>query len=322
MNKLSGFFSLAASPKIIGYVGSVSSIISAIFTIASFAYAYLNIFSSSVISLEWMPYAAIGFMIIPAGVFWYDNTRLRKDVHKGLKMLRNDATVVVDTIQKRYKISLEKEFKVISGDLEQWFDTQFYCNNKLESGKEAKEYYAEHAPIWEDLNVYASMKYKNPNDPEISENVELKVEPITNKSFYIPFHIYYAGVKNHGGSIEIKKGAIVKLTYGYEVSATLWGSYLNRTLSFFGEKATFTLRHPNINNKSIDLTISERKKHNSDPIKLNVKAIIDKKGNEYTYKVVLPQKSSGKYRVWWDSMDLLGIPSTKNIADDSKMTDY
>lgn len=276
MNILGRFRDFITAPGTILSISFICTVVSFLLGAITFVDMYSSIFSRLMVSLSWTPYAAIIFMIVPVGAFWYDNSRLRRRINGGLKMIRNDAKVVVDTERKKYNISIEKEFSIISDDIDQWYDAQFYCNVKPDDANEAIKYYHEHAPEWRDLNVYAFMRFKNPKESAYSDELRLKVKPITNKSFLIPFHIYYSGMNNESGVVQLKKGSKVVLRYGYDVSAELWGSYLNRSLSFFGEKATCVLKLPNIGDKRVDVSLCEHVKQNKDPIMLNIKADIKK----------------------------------------------
>ena len=178
------------------------------------------------------PFTFLGLAVI---VSWAENRKLRQHIHDGMKYTKNHVKVTVDVQQQIYRFSFEKHFTIISNEKPKWYKSQFYCNRYLGNSEQTRKYYAENTPEWEQLKVFANLKYRRPGEQTFSDPVRLKIIPITNRSYYIPFHIHYESIS--GSKIPMEKGTKVILNYGYEVSAKLWGSYLNRTLDLLQKYA-------------------------------------------------------------------------------------
>lgn len=253
---------------------------------------------------------------------WVDNNRLKQHIHDGLKYTKNRVKITVDLKRKVYRFSFEKHFVVISSERPKWYKGQFYCNRYLENNEQTKEYYKANTPKWSELNVFANLKYCPPNSFTFSQPIKLKVVPITDDSYYIPFHIHYESESGANSTISLVKGTKVILNYGYEVSANLWGSYLNRTLSFFGEPSQVVFQYPYNNSSDVEVSLHRLSSSDGSPERIKKCEITSLQDNKIVYEIDLPRVSFARFRIWWDSDTLLGVQKTNNTADDSHMTNY
>lgn len=253
---------------------------------------------------------------------WLDNHRLRQHIHDGLKYTKNRVKITVDIKRQVYRFSFEKHFIVISHERPKWYKGQFYCNRYLENSEQTRDYYKANTPKWSQLNVFANLKYCPPNSFSYSQPIKLKVVPITDDSYYIPFHIHYEGTSGSNSTISLVRGTKVILNYGYEVSAQLWGSYLNRTLSFFGEPTQVIFQYPYINGDDIEVSLHRLSPTDGTPERIKKCEVTSLQDNKIVYEIDLPRISFAKFRIWWDSESLLDIQKTNNTADDSHMTNY
>lgn len=271
--------------------------------------------------LRWLPIITILFLLITLIILWLENRQLRCKIHDGLKFTLNSVKINVDMEKKVYSFSYEKRFKIISKDGPKYYKGQFYCNQFLEDADKTKEYYSRNKPYWDELNVCANMQYKRRHESKYSEPIKLKVVPITDVSYYIPFHILFESTNGESGIISLEQGTEIILNYSYTVPASLWGSYLNRSLSYFGEKAEVIFQHPLLTSKKIKVSL-HRLSPNIQPEELSTFSPTKGTDNTAIYEIKIPSKSFARFRVWWDSDALMGIPTTKNVVDDSKMTMY
>lgn len=88
----------------------------------------------------------------------------------------------------------------------------------------------------------ATISYRPSDCDNYIDAGEVEINNVTDNSNYIPFNIQYTTLED-GRALDIKKGTTVVLKYSYNISCDLWGSYLNRSISYFGEDTTVKLRH-------------------------------------------------------------------------------
>ena len=164
---------------------------------------------------------------------------LEQEVCKGLKMIRNDAMVTMDMSAKKYRLEFKKEYDIIS-ETPKWYSGQFYCNKVLYSAENAQDYYEEHKVSWDDLNVRAHVQYKNPESDDWEPQIEVFVKHVAEGNNYKEFHIEHKTLIDRN-PLDIKKGTRVRLTYAYDVPLDIWGTYLNRYITYWREASTVTV---------------------------------------------------------------------------------
>ena len=169
------------------------------------------------------------------------------------------------------------------------------------------------------------MSYRNIEDLEESRIYELAILKAAEGNNYKQFHIQYK-TKDGNESLDIHKGAYIKLKYSYSIPIYLWGSYLNRYITYWSEYAEvyFKCKHKeklNTQNfklfKADDLT--------GEPKKIEIKEDkSDKIDGLHYYKIVLPKKQFIKYIVWWDANKIFGKENLNTVltADRSQLTQY
>lgn len=138
---------------------------------------------------------------------------------------------------------------------------------------------------------------------------------------YFRFHIRYG---TDDGRIDPSQYESFELIYSYEVPVTHWGSYINRTVSYFGEstKVFFRLKpmqsgkvkeRKRLANSFINEVLVYEKNLDADPSLLNHISCEEEQqtdGDGYlTLSVQLPQSRVKKYIVSWDP----GVYFGKNV---------
>lgn len=249
---------------------------------------------------------------------------LEKNISNGIKNHKNVASVTFDTKFGKYNILIEKEYEIISDSIK-WYEGQFYSNKILESSIKSQEFYAQNAISWDDLDVKAELSYKNAEEKEFSPVYELAVLRAAEGNNYKQFHIQYA-TKEGNDCLDIHKGAYIKLRYSYVVPVNLWGSYLNRYITYWNEDAEIyfysrTKEQLNPQNfklyRANDLT--------GDPKKIEItQDKSDRKDGLFFYKIELPKQNFTKFIVWWDANKIFGRSdlNTNLTADRSQLTQY
>jgi hypothetical protein len=251
--------------------------------------------------VEFAPLATFLGMFVAATAFFIENRRLRLFVHDGLQFTYNSSTVSVDHAQKRYRLRFEKHFRVLSSDRAKWYKGQFYCNRILTDDEATRKFYEANTPKWGDLRFTASLKRKGGNGTGVAPLYRLGVRPLVDEGFYIPFHIDFAEEGSDSEPISMPKGTEWILQYSYEVSAQLWGSYLNRSLSFFGERGKVIFEHSEIVARDSELQLCEIKPPSGTPQLVSRHRRTDLVDGNVRYEVDLPPKSCARYRIRWDS---------------------
>lgn len=242
----------------------------------------------------------------------------------GKQYLSNKATIQFDLVNKKYKLSFEKHYKIIS-DAIKWYEGQFYSNKYLDSALKSQTYYQDNPVSWDTLNITAELQYKNIEDDTFSNTKQLLVKQIAEGNNYKKFHIQY-NTKNGGDKLPIKKGAEIILNYSYEVPVSLWGSYLNRYISYWREEAEVILCCKD-KSKMIDDNIKiYMADHNTgEPYIIDIQNIqIDTQKGETSYSIKFPNNAIGKYSVWWNAEKIFGISglNTDMTVDHSQQTKY
>lgn len=252
---------------------------------------------------------------------------LELKVCDGKKYLSNKATINFNIKNQKYELFFEKRYIIIS-DAIKWFEGQFYSNKYLESADKSQGYYQDNPVQWDTLNIRAELKYKNVNDAKFSSTKELVVKQIAEGNNYKKFHIQYR-TKKGNDKLPIKKGAEIILSYSYEVPVDLWGSYLNRYITYWKEYTEVTLKCKKkglLNKENIKIYIAD---HNSgDPFVIDIDDVIeDTRNGEDLYIIKIPNVESGKYSVWWNANLIFDAKQEVNLntnmtVDHSQQTQY
>lgn len=249
---------------------------------------------------------------------------LEKKITNGMRNYKNTATVTFDIKNEKYIIVINKEYEIISDGIK-WYEGQFYSNKFLENASESQEFYMSNQISWDALNINAELCYKNPGEEEFSPVYELAVLKAAEGNNYKQFHIQYI-TKEGNDSLDILKGTYIKLQYSYSVPIMLWGSYLNRYITYWNEDAQVYLKCTNkekLNTQNFKLLKADDL--TGDPKKIEIKVQkSDKKDDFHYYKIVLPKQKFTKFIVWWDADKIFGKSglNTNLTADHSQLTQY
>jgi hypothetical protein len=247
---------------------------------------------------------------------------LRSAVEGGLEFTYNESTVKVHRTSKFYEFKFEKHFKIISPVATDRYQTQFYCNRHPESLQETMEYYKDRTPQWKNLGPFANLQ-KIFDDNTRGEIIPLQVNPVSDHGYFIPFNVLF--FRPNGNSmtrIQMPIDSHWILRYGYEVSADLWGSFLNRSLTYFGEQGLIRFECAHSQNESPGLKLFELSPPHFEPEEIRSPHLLEEGGHNHVYVVSLPRKSKGRFRLTWDSQNLFGIPNTPNVRDESRLTNF
>lgn len=145
-------------------------------------------------------------------------------------------------MEEVYRFQFEKHFNIITDIVPEYYSAQFYANKFITDKDKAKKYYEQNCIPWDKLKVRARISYRLPGERKYSKEKNLDIVNISDNSNYIVFKIIYR-LYEIGVKIDLIKGTEVKIKYCYNVPITYWGSYINRTISCFGEKAKVILKY-------------------------------------------------------------------------------
>jgi hypothetical protein len=251
---------------------------------------------------------------------------LEQEVCKGRKMIKNEAMITMDMSLRKYRLEFRKEYDVIS-ESSKYYSGQFYCNKILDSAEGAQEYYDENKVPWKNLNVRAHVQYKNPYDADWNDQVEVYVKHVADGNNYKEFHIEYKTLPDHD-TLNISKGSRVKVTYTYDVPPDIWGTYLNRYMTYWREETLVTILCTDKNKLLDDRTFKLYEPNkNGDPVLVqgvewsapNMQA-----GDLFGRTIKIPtKKPCCRYTVWWNAKVFFGdsIENTRITTDESQLTD-
>ena len=249
---------------------------------------------------------------------------LEREIYEGKRLTKSEAMVTFDCNKKIYLLEFKKEYQIISDSIK-WFECQFYCNNTLTNASEAQAQYAANQVTWAELNVKASLCYKNSDDAEFSPPTDVLVKQVAEGNNYKRFHILYK--TQAGDSLDIKKDTSIALEYSYQIPIAKWGSYLNRYVSYWGEetKVIIACSKKEKANKT-ELKIY-RTNGNGDPVLFQDSTWKETKiGDKYAREVMLKAIPCTKFIVWWDADEVFQIAgkklNTEIGADELQMTRY
>lgn len=242
----------------------------------------------------------------------------------GKKLISSKATITFDILRKKYILSFEKRYVILS-DAIKWYEGQFYSNKYLDSAETSQVYYKDHPIKWVDLNISAELRYKNPTDRNFSKTKKVAVLQIAEGNNYKKFHIQYK--TKLGDKLPIRKGAEILLTYTYEIPTELWGSYLNRYISYWRETTEVILKCDDKYSdklKDSNIKVYQTDHITGEPIITDIKGETDTTQGKSTYVIKLPSNESCKYAIWWDADEIFEESSlnTNMTVDHSQQTQY
>ena len=221
--------------------------------------------------------------------------------YNGLEYTGNHVTITFDKDNERYYLQFEKHFKVVTDIVPEYYSAQFYANKYITDKSKAKSFYHNNPISWNDLKVRACVSYKAPNKDSFSSDKNLEIVNIIDNSNFIPFKILYK-TYGQGTKINLVKGTDVIIKYCYYVPITYWGSYINRTISFFGEKASVTLKYDN--NSKLNYYVSRLKDGSPidlEPSEYKVKEFDNDEKKNIKISFNHQDNIISKYRITWDA---------------------
>lgn len=223
-------------------------------------------------------------------------------IYDGKKYFTNHAYVKFNTLIKKYELKFEKRYEIISNEVS-WYSGQFYGNKYKDNPQKSKEFYDKNFIKWEDLKFRAFVTVFDSDNNLKQNKVEVLVECVAESSNYKTFNIKYIN-KRVNTNLDVHKGDFIELEYSYEIPERYWGSYLNRTISYFKEVGNINISCDD-NKKLSDQIISQDlflTKPNNIQISNSNSFILQKNGS---YLISLPP-DSGKYTLHWDAVKLFG----------------
>lgn len=263
-----------------------------------------------------------------------DNKLLMENICTGLEFLSNQVTIEfikgATAAEHKYKFIFSKKCRIVGEN--KWYSGQVYFNNQLQDENESESYYERNPISWEALNASARIRIFFPDGTFDERDAEIYA--VAKSPRYFRFHIRYGTSE---GRIDLSQYESFELIYSYEVPVTHWGSYINRTISYFGEptKVFFRLKPMQSTKvkeqkKLASSFISEvsvyEKNLDADPSLLNhilCKEEQQTDGDRYlTLSVQLPQSRFKKYIVSWDPSVYFGkgFKKTTIARDTAELT--
>ena len=249
---------------------------------------------------------------------------LEQEICEGKRLTKSEAIVTFDVSKKKYLLNIKKEYQIIS-DRIKWFECQFYCNNRLTDAKAAQEHYRINQVTWEELDVKASLSYKNPGDNDFCAPIDVFVKQVAEGNNYKRFHVLYQTLGRD--SLDIRKGSEIILDYRYCVPVEKWGSYLNRYVSYWCEETKISIACSNKDKvRKTELKIY-RTTNDGKPVLSQDGAWKDCKiGEKYAREMILKPSQCTKFIIWWDANEVFKVAdkdlNTQIGVDELQLTQY
>jgi len=246
---------------------------------------------------------------------------LEKHICKGVRFSRNDVTVFFDTQKKLYRFTFVKVYKIISRE-HRWFSGQFYCNKFHTDTVESTKFYEKNKEriSWDSLNFKASIAVKGSRKSNITIPMPVVVKCVAGDGNYKRFNVQYHS--SCGKYYKCQIGDEVTLEYTYEVPMDCWGSYINRTISYFKEKWKVTFGCDDNSRLVVDhFTITQEPNTGEDSAKLRLK---EKNGYLFVGIERSPRICMGQYVIHWDADAIFnaeGLNSDRGV-DESLITKF
>ena len=233
--------------------------------------------------------------------------------YHGMEYTYNSVTVYFDRKNEEYRFQFEKHFTRISNIIPEYYSAQFYANKFITDKDKAKDFYEQNKIQWKSLNVRAYISYKLPGEQNFSNDIPLDVVNISDNSNYIKFKILYK-IRKNLTKIDLTKGTEARIKYCYSVPASYWGSYINRTISYFGEKAEVKLKY----DSDYDLNYEIVKLNEGVPCAIENIRFEEHKHRDDNNEVITislnpPPNECSKYRIKWDAEAYFGKKDLNTI---------
>lgn len=138
----------------------------------------------------------------------------------------------------------------------------------------------------------------NAKNEIIQNRVAVVVECVAESSNYKTYNIKYIN-KKINTNLNVRKGNFIELEYSYEIPVHYWGSYLNRTISYFEEQGSIIVSCDD--EEKLDSQDFVLAKSDKIQISNNDDFIVQRDGS---YLINLPREC-GKYTLYWDAKKIL-----------------
>lgn len=259
---------------------------------------------------------------------------LTANICSGLEFLSSQVTIEfikgTTEAEHRYKFIFCKKCRIVGES--KWYSGQVYFNNQLQNEEESESFYERNPILWEALNASARIRTFMP-DGTFDEH-DAEIYAVAKSPRYFRFHIRYG---TDDGRIDPSQYESFELIYSYEVPVTHWGSYINRTISYFGEptKVFFRLKpmqsgrvkeRKRLATNFMSEVLVYEKNLDADPSLLNHISCKEEQqadGDGYlTLSVQLPPSRAKKYIVSWDPGAYFGknVKRTTIARDTAELT--
>jgi hypothetical protein len=235
-----------------------------------------------------------------------ENELLLETAYNGIKYTENKVKITFDLENQKYHFCFEKHYIITSNIIPEYYSAQFYANKFITDKDKSQTFYRSNKILWKDLNVKACISYKRPDETRFSDGINLSIININDNTNYIPFKIKYNKLDN-GKKIKLTRGTEVKLKYCYSVPIRYWGSYINRSVSYFEEKTIVELNYKNKCTLNVDI---QKLLADGNPIELEqskyeINHSMESNDNK-KIKIVLKSEKCCRYRITWDSKEYFG----------------
>jgi hypothetical protein len=168
---------------------------------------------------------------------------IKKNIQEVDEYTYNSVIINFDKNNKTYQFIIEKHFTIKSNVIPSIYSFQVLANKFFDiDSKQSIEFYKQNPLEWNKLNVNASIFYQNIGDNDFSNEINLfNLKHENTMDNVIRFEIHYETIE--GAKIPFKKGAKIKLIYGYDIPAKLWGNYMLRPVSSSSEPTRIELKN-------------------------------------------------------------------------------
>ena len=239
---------------------------------------------------------------------------LKELVYSGFEYINDCVEITFNNFLNTYSFTFIKHLKILSTKIDR-YKTQFYVNKFLYDEKRTLEYYKINRVNWNDLRVRAYVAFKDSDSNKFSEYIEVKTEFSVEKVNYIPFDILFKS-NDENRVFHFDKDTEIKVKYTYTASTKIWGSYLNRSNSFFGESLDIIINHDG----RLQYEIYEIDYIENSTRRLNeYEYVCDKKLVTKGIREIikLPERRNGRFKICWDSKKYFGDDINTEVTIDN-----
>lgn len=238
-----------------------------------------------------------------------ENELLKELIYSGFEYICDEAEVTIDKVRGEYRIECSKTLRIIASNVD-GFNTQVYANRYVGRSEIADYYYSHNWIDWDSLKIEAFVAIdRGPEEGVITE--KLVIKQLQRTGNYIPFRIEFKSLID-GEPVVFRVGDIIQLNYSYTVSNKYWGSYINRSSSYFGEKLVVSLVHDGeIDYHVYEILYSENRLRELQKYEYSTQ----RSGNRDI--INLPEKRNGRYRITWNARGYFGDVENSDLAIDT-----